>query len=439
MKPLIYLLLIFFSTSFTDQTPDTLKISSQQSSQVKNLTGVYYVDINKGNDANPGQIDKPFKSIEKAYYSAIAGNTIFVRGGIYEPRNPNGLFGLKLQNRNGMPDKMIKIWAYENEKVIFDLSKMKATNDNPQGITINASYIHLKGFEIRNMPQMTDASGMGTQPVAMVIYGNYNLIENCTVHDIGGIGINIGGVAINTVIKNCDVYNCYDPKSFNGNGEPYPGGHADGFHATYKGLTSSVTFIGCRSWNNSDDGYDVYNTDGPVFFQNCYAIRNGYVPGKNTPAGDGSGFKLGRTTTTYPDVRRTVTNCVAALNREQGFTQNGATCGINVFNNTGYKNGLHQFDFGNTSMYSDKVTLQNNLAGGVPTNYTPIGKRNHNSWDSKVTVNDKDFKSVDINLLLGPRKPDGSLPDVPTLRLAPGSDLAGAAIDLGFGKNIGAF
>ncbi|HEX3007099.1 MAG TPA: right-handed parallel beta-helix repeat-containing protein [Bacteroidales bacterium] len=414
-------------------------MQEKQTPPAVNNSDVYYVDGQKGVDSNPGTIDLPFKTLDKAWFFARPGVTIFLREGIYEPRNPRAYSGFKFANRSGAENNMIKIWAYPGEKVTFDLGKMSMTADNPQGITINSNYIHLKGVEITNLPQLVDASGRGTQPVGMVIYGNYNIIEGCKVHDIGGIGITIGGSAINTLILNCDVYRCYDPKTYSNSGEPYPGGNADGIHITYSGLNSTATIRGCRIWDNSDDGIDCFNTDGHVIIENTWCIRNGYIPGTRTKAGDGSGFKLGRTTTTYGEVKRTVVNCVAALNREQGFTQNGATCGIQLFNNTSYKNGLHQFDFGNKSQFADKIVLKNNLACGNPSNYTPLGEQTHNTWDSKVMVTDADFKSVDVDLLLSPRKPNGNLPDVSTFKLAAGSDLLGAATNVGYGKNIGAF
>ncbi len=52
-----------------------------------------------------------------------------------------------------------------------------------------------------------------------------------------------------------------------------------------------------------------------------------------------------------------------------------------------------------------------------------------------MTVEADDFVSLDDSGLLGPRNPDGSLPVTDFLRLAPGSDLIDAGIDMGLEFN----
>ena len=55
---------------------------------------------------------------------------------------------------------------------------------------------------------------------------------------------------------------------------------------------------GCRSWNNSDDGYDLWGTEVSVLIDSCWAFYNGYDPDNDpdTFYGNGVGFKLGRIT-----------------------------------------------------------------------------------------------------------------------------------------------
>ncbi len=43
----------------------------------------YFVDGKNGNDANPGTLDKPWKTIEKANKTVAAGDTVYIRGGEY--------------------------------------------------------------------------------------------------------------------------------------------------------------------------------------------------------------------------------------------------------------------------------------------------------------------------------------------------------------------
>lgn len=46
----------------------------------------YYVSFDKGSDANKGTLASPFETISKAAWSALPGDTIFVREGIYRER-----------------------------------------------------------------------------------------------------------------------------------------------------------------------------------------------------------------------------------------------------------------------------------------------------------------------------------------------------------------
>ena len=51
--------------------------------------------------------------------------------------------------------------------------------------------------------------------------------------------------------------------------------------------------------------------------------------------------------------------------------------------------------------------------------------------DEQSVIADNDFVSIDASALKGPRKSDGSLPDIDYLRLESGSDLVNAGVDLG--------
>ena len=59
----------------------------------------------------------------------------------------------------------------------------------------------------------------------------------------------------------------------------------------------------------------------------------------------------------------------------------------------------------------------------------------HNSWDSGKTVSDADYLSVDFTNNIGARQSDGSLPASDFLKLAPGSDLIDAGVDVGLSFN----
>jgi hypothetical protein len=58
-----------------------------------------------------------------------------------------------------------------------------------------------------------------------------------------------------------------------------------------------------------------------------------------------------------------------------------------------------------------------------------------NSWQDGHVVTDADFAAVDSIGLRGPRKADGSLPDINFMHLASGSDLIDAGVSVGLSFN----
>jgi len=72
-------------------------------------SATYYVDT-KGNDANNGtSLNTPFKTIQKSMNLAIAGDTVYVREGVY--REQVDVF----RGGGTSADKMVHVLAYENE------------------------------------------------------------------------------------------------------------------------------------------------------------------------------------------------------------------------------------------------------------------------------------------------------------------------------------
>ena len=239
----------------------------------------------------------------------------------------------------------------------------------------------------------------------------------------GGSGIRIGYASEGNLLLNCDAYSCYDPYSMSGN-QPYHGGHADGIEVSdifeRNGNERLNTLIGCRVWNNSDDGYDFYQCEGIIVMDHCWAWKNGY------DNGDGSGFKLGTTKGTPENhVQRTLTNCISFSNSKIGFDQNTANVIMKLYNCTAYNNGTYGFNF---QWHNIRDTLINNISykNGEKDILLSNQFRKHNSWDSRVRITDADFISLSPDDIDRPRQPDGKLPEVKFLHLKQNSDLVHA-------------
>jgi len=434
----------------------------------------FYVATN-GNDNNNGtSLNTPFATWQKGINEAYPGDTIFVRGGVYylygdDPwvevnpqRWPVG------QGRTGTRENPICFFAYppdyeSGNYPILDCSQVDMTGHYfNNGLEIYATdWLHFKGLTIRNVYQPTTpdpgydnqhqvASGIGTYVCSNITF------ENMTVNDIGGRAFSgafvVGYYGIDsdtTKWINCDAYNCIDSLS------PQPGNAADGWKigGEYNtGYTSGgrFEFIGCRAWNCSDDGFDPHGCF-QVLFDHCWSFYNGHY----ASVLEGNGFKSGgvpnETIVSYPT--RIIRNCLAAYNVGIGiydleypdYRRNNSR----IYNNTIYKNGIG-IQISSNENYPNSLSVYNNNiiyettqidAGGRPYNLSVhcFYTESHNTWDygeagslpdwvptDTVTVTDADFISVDSTGIRGRRKPDGSLPDIDFLKLAPGSDLIDA-------------
>jgi hypothetical protein len=75
------------------------------------LAKTYYVSVSRGDDKNPGDIENPFRTVQKAADLMVAGDTCFVREGVIRET-------IKL-TKSGTVDKPICFVARPNETVTF--------------------------------------------------------------------------------------------------------------------------------------------------------------------------------------------------------------------------------------------------------------------------------------------------------------------------------
>lgn len=395
-----------------------------------------------GDNANPGTLAKPFAGIQRAQQAVNPGDTVYIRGGTYTMREDqiarsNRLWAyVILLDKSGLPGKRIHYAAYKNERPIFDFSQIKPAGRRVDAFYVSGSWIHLQGIEVVGV-QVTIKTH--TQSECFANDGSHNIYEQLSMHDGMAIGIySVSGG--DNLFLNCDAYRNYDPISEGGKG-----GNVDGFgcHPT-AGSTGNI-FRGCRAWFNSDDGFDCIGAHEAVTFENCWAFYNGYSP-KFERLADGNGFKAGgyggrpANELPKPIPRHIVRFCLAVRNKASGVYANHHPGGDDFINNTAYRNGS---DFNMQGRLMDNRTeipgvghkLRNNLAyqgNASITNFdgTKCDSKN-NSFDLKLTPTDKDFLSTDEAELTHPRQPNGDLPSIKFMHLAPGSGLIDKGVDIG--------
>jgi hypothetical protein len=273
--------------------------------------------------------------------------------------------------QNGDPQSPIQIFAAPgDQRPLFDFSAQTRGQSGARGIQISGDYWHIRGIDV-----------IKAGDNCIHISGAHNTIENVVVHGCDDTGIQItadssdagaDARAANNLILNCDSYENYDSQN--------SGENADGFAAKLY-IGPGNVFRGCRAWNNSDDGWDLFASDNVVVIDHCWAIANGKIgPSQDNTNGDGNGFKLGGAAkagdANMGGAVHEVTNCISIGNHACGFTLN---------NNT----------------KSPKLSM----CGG-----TGDGKGLLCSLSNSGAVSVTSSASAAI---MAKRKPDGSLPDLP--------------------------
>jgi hypothetical protein len=411
----------------------------------------YYV-APTGSDGAAGTMAAPWATVGHAQEMAAAGDTIYIRGGQYTYTkgtttctSTTATINAIPLNKSGSSGNPIRYWAYPGETPIFDFYGIK-DSCRVTGIRVTGSWIHLKGLEVRGVPQnnMDNHESWGVWNS-----GSNNTFELLNTHHNMGPGVFIQNGS-NNLVLNCDSHHNYDPMTSNGAGQS-----ADGFGAHVSANNNGNVFRGCRAWWNTDDNYDLINAFSPVTIENSWGWYAGYLPDTMTSpaAGNGNGFKAGgygTDTSTFPanPPRHIVRNCLSISNKAAAFYANHHPGPIIFYNNTGYNS--HP-DFNLLGMDTSGADihvgiLRNNLAfGGTLVSNDSGTDAMVNSWMlSSVTVSAADFQNTAITGLDVPRQADGSLPVIPNFHLAAGSDLINKGVDVGLpfvgaAPDLGAF
>lgn len=414
----IFFLLSILNSNF--QTPNTY------------YPNTYYMATDGDDGTGDGSIGSPWKTIEFSTGEMVAGDTLYIRGGTHRSAKASGVVNrFYIQNLNGTITNKFNIFNYPGETVIFnmdDVSVPGTAGDGPVGLKIeDCKHIHIKGIRITEIYQ--NQTGINTPAGAILYNVDSSTIELLEIDNVEGYGMYLQNGSDDNLIKNCDIHHLADRYSTNA----FEG--ANGFNITGGDASTRNVFDGCRAWWCSDDGFDFYGINGVQTIKNSWAFWNGYRPGSDSTGGDGMGFKLGPTATDQSgNLLRYLNNNLAFENRRFGFDQNAGetnTCQYQMYNNTAYDNGENNYFFGaNTSI--DQI-FKNNLSylGGINGDEILSGTNvSNNSWNGS-TVTGADFVSLSSVGMDGARGSDGSLPVTNFLRLATGSDLIDAGVNVG--------
>lgn len=365
--------------------------------------GTVYFIATDGSDKNDGVSEEtPWATFAKANNEVQAGDCVFVRGGEYSEYVVLGVIGGEppSEYRSRGTEKAPITWrSYPGELAVIDGSS--GTVDTATFRLFWVQWNIIMNLEIRNATR----SGFN------IFNSTNNVIDNVYLHGHNGSGMSISNSSKNR-ISHCTSEDNFDMAT---NGE-----NADGFSLS---SGSENVFEFCVAFNNSDDGFDTWESTSNEI-SDCVAYANG-----RGTAGDGNGFKLGGRDLGGGN---TVTRCIAFQNLHSGFSSN---TGDNNFPCTLYNNTAYGNETG-FSLHTLPHVARNNLAydnGG--NGVREIVDDLSNNWNDPpgIVLGPTDFMSLDPADL-----------ETTFLRLAPGSGAIDVGVDVGLpfkGKapDLGAF
>jgi hypothetical protein len=230
----------------------------------------YYVSP-KGNDTNPGTLLRPWRTIGKAASVVEAGDTVYIRGGMYQEAVDI--------NSSGTSDAQIKILAYPGETPVIDGNNFTIPQDsNAPLLELSGNYIIVSGLEVRY-----------SRYIGVLLSGTHDIADKINSHHNYHGGMNEGGDY--SIIQNSVVWS-NDMQNYNGIN---PAGDSTGLTAArspnYAVLKNNVVFgnwgIGLSTYeanhtiivNNivyDNFGTNVYISDATnILFQNNFVYTTG--------------------------------------------------------------------------------------------------------------------------------------------------------------------
>lgn len=195
-----------------------------------------------GSDSAAGTLAAPLKSIQSAVDKAVAGDTIYLRGGTYSPTT-----NIKIA-KSGTSAKPYTMTAYNDEAVILDGEALPGTPAALDASLANADrgVLHIEKANYWKFYKLTIING----PYGVYLRdGSNNYFERIVTHDNYETGFQMQGSLSNNQVVYLDSYRNRDPRK---NGES-----ADGF-ACKEGSGTGNILKGARLWENVDDGLDLW-------------------------------------------------------------------------------------------------------------------------------------------------------------------------------------
>jgi len=206
---------------------------------------VYYVDATTGNDANAGTESLPWRTIQKAADTMVAGDTVLVKNGTYNERVS--------ESTNGSQGQLITYQVYYGHTV-------KVIG----GFNLYGNYIKLDGFHVTGASPCDSENGVGIH-----VPGSYIEVVNCHAYENKEGGLDTSRSSDHCTIKNNKFYK--------------NGGRGAMIEGTNHLIENNEIYDSrCAPCNGDADGFDVFGS-GHTFKGNyihdiSYSNNPGYSP-----------------------------------------------------------------------------------------------------------------------------------------------------------------
>lgn len=278
-----------------------------------------YVSLTGNDDTGTGSIGNPYRSLPKAVSVVQAGQTIYLRDGVYDVLGEDvylsGYPGSSLIF-SGTEAEPITVRSYPGEWAIIDgknhARHPRTENDgydteDPNLLRFIGEWVTWQDLEMRN--------GVGK---GFHVTGNYNTIKHMRVHHVHSDALYIQG-AYNHIEDwlGHDVWSA----SIGGNAGDSIKLHDGSQIETWalalgwsENSTHHNTMLRCGAHNCCDDGFDTISAKNQTW-TDCWAFNCGFGP-----TGNGQGYKMGGSAKGHDN---TAVRCIAAYNKVSGFTPNG--------------------------------------------------------------------------------------------------------------------
>lgn len=256
------------------------------------VTSTLYVSPS-GNDSNPGTINRPLKTIQRAADMARPGTTVYLRGGVYCER-------LRITSGGSQEGGFITFRSQLGERAILDGSCLSVgEGDYALVELINVSFVRVQEFEIRNLktsdsqsvPWGIRVAGAGSH---IEILGNdvHHIEQNFSGHapPANGLGIGVYGTDGKTSISDLVVDGNQVHHLRTGSSESLVvNGNVAGFRITrnvvHDNNNIGIDLIGFE--HTAPDPAVDRARDGVVSENRVYDITARGNPGENGPNSDG--------------------------------------------------------------------------------------------------------------------------------------------------------